>query len=71
MEESAFPSSWKRAICTLMIIAGLAIYIYWGITYGAWNILAPEYVGIYGLVLALTGIGAAGLLLMRWEKVDF
>ncbi len=70
MEEDAFPMSWKRAICTLMIIAGLVIYIYWGISYGAWNILAPEHVGIYGLVLALTGIGAAGLLLMRWEKED-
>lgn len=70
MERDAFPVSWKRAICALMIVAGLAIYIYWGFTYGAWNFLAPEYVGIYGLMLAFIGIGAAGLLLLRWQSEE-
>ncbi len=70
MEEEVFPTSWKRAVCTLMIIAGLSIYIYWGFMYGAWNILAMEYVGIWGMVLGFVGIGLAGLLLLKWEEED-
>ncbi|HIJ00040.1 MAG: hypothetical protein PWQ88_800 [Candidatus Methanomethylophilaceae archaeon] len=70
MDNPAFPVAWKRAICVLLIIAGLALYLYWGIMYGAWYFLAVEYVGLYGLMLAFIGIGVVGLLILRWETED-
>lgn len=70
MGDSAVPTLLKKALCALFIVAGVAIYLSWGILHGAWNPFIAENLGIYSLMAVLIGIGAVGLLILRWEEEE-
>ena len=40
-------------------------YLSWGLTYGSWNLLRPEWVGAYAVTVVLVGFGLVGMLLYR------
>ena len=37
MEDPAFPTVVKKALCMLFIAMGVILYLTWGIVYGSWN----------------------------------
>ncbi len=48
-----------------LLSIGLALYVAWGILYNAWNLFAPENLGIYALVVVMVVFGGVGMLLYR------
>ncbi len=64
-EEKAkmFPKKVAIAFYAFLILLGVFMYIGWGIAFGTWNLLAPESVGVYSIVVILLGFGIIGLLL--------
>jgi hypothetical protein len=64
-EEKAeiFPKKVAVVFYAFLIVLGIFMYIGWGIYFGTWNLLAPESVGVYSIVIILIGFGIAGLLL--------
>lgn len=48
-----------------LLSLGVALYIAWGILYNAWNVFAPENLGIYALVVIMVVFGGTGMLLYR------
>ena len=65
-------SEWQRkvilAFYALLLIAGIAVYWYWGLTYNIWNPFTREDIGIYTIVVPLIAFGLIGLLLYRKKK---
>jgi hypothetical protein len=47
----------------LVLAGGLAIYIVWGIMYGAWNILDISNIAMYSVFFVMVGAGVVGLML--------
>ena len=58
-----FPKKVAVVFYAFLIVLGIFMYIGWGIYFGTWNLLAPESVGVYSIVIILIGFGIAGLLL--------
>jgi hypothetical protein len=48
-----------------LLSVGVALYVAWGILYNAWNLFAPENLGIYALVVVMLVFGGTGMLLYR------
>ncbi len=48
-----------------LLSIGVALYVAWGILYNAWNLFAPENLGIYALVVVMVVFGGVGMLLYR------
>jgi len=63
--EVAFPRRIAFLFYSLVFIAGIAFYIAWGLTYGAWNLLAPDWIGAYAVTAILLGFGVVGMLLYK------
>lgn len=68
MEDPAFPASIKKALSALFIIIGVAIYLFWGLYFGAWNPFDADYIGVYSLMVVFIGLGVMGLIVMRLEE---
>ncbi|MFQ5885183.1 MAG: hypothetical protein ACE5IO_08810 [Thermoplasmata archaeon] len=64
-EEKAeiFPKKVAVAFYAFLIVLGIFMYVGWGIYYGTWNLLEPESVGVYSIVVILLGFGITGILL--------
>lgn len=65
MPEVAFPRRVAFAFYSLLLFAGILFYLIWGFTYGAWNLLEPQWVGAYAVTIILVGFGIVGMLLYR------
>ena len=65
MAEVAFPRAVAFWFYALAFLAGVLFYIIWGFTYGAWNLLRPEWVGAYAVTIILVAFGLVGMLLYR------
>lgn len=63
--EVAFPRGVAFAFYALLFLGGIVFYITWGFAYGAWNLLAPEWLGAYAVIVVLIGFGVVGMLLYR------
>lgn len=65
MAEVPFPRKVAFWFFALAFLAGILFYLLWGLSYGSWNILRPEWVGAYAVTLILVGFGIVGMLLYR------
>lgn len=63
--EVAFPRRVLFFLYALIFLAGIAFYAVWGLAYGAWNLLAPDWIGAYAVTVILVGFGLVGMLLYR------
>lgn len=63
--EVAFPRRASFAFYALLFLGGIVFYLTWGFAYGAWNLLAPEWLGAYAVTVVLVGFGLVGMLLYR------
>ncbi len=64
-EEKSAAFSKKVAVTffALLIVLGVLMYLGWGVYFGTWNLLAPESLGVYSIVVILLGFGITGVLL--------
>lgn len=62
-KDKIFPKKVAVAFYAFLIVLGVFMYIGWGIYFGTWNLLAPENVGVYSIVVILLGFGITGVLL--------
>lgn len=62
-KSERFPKKVAVAFYLLLIVLGIFMYIGWGIAFGTWDLLAPENVGVYSIVVILLGFGITGVLL--------
>ncbi|HEX9341171.1 MAG TPA: hypothetical protein VF992_08400 [Thermoplasmata archaeon] len=65
MPEIPFPRSVAFWFYALTLLAGILFYVLWGLSYGSWNLLRPEWVGAYAVTVVLVGFGIVGMLLYR------
>ena len=63
--EVAFPRAVAFWFYALAFLAGILFYLIWGLSYGSWNLLRPEWVGAYAVTIVLVGFGIVGMLLYR------
>jgi len=63
--EVAFPRAIAFWFYFLTFLAGIVFYVVWGLAYGSWNLLSPEWVGAYAVTVILLGFGLVGMLLYR------
>jgi len=63
--EVAFPRRVAFAFYALSFLGGIAFYLTWGFTYGAWNLFAPDWIGAYAVTVILVGFGLVGMLLYK------
>lgn len=47
-----------RGFCVLLLVAGILLYLGWGLMFGAWS-----DVGLYSVVVLLVGFGLVGTIL--------
>lgn len=62
-EARAFPRKVAIAFYAFLIVLGIIMYVGWGMFFGTWDLLAPENVGVYSIVVILIGFGITGVLL--------
>lgn len=64
-EEKAetFPKKVAIAFYAFLIVLGILMYVGWGLYFGTWDLLAPENIGVYSIVIILLGFGITGVLL--------
>ncbi|MEE9224103.1 MAG: hypothetical protein V3U51_05080 [Thermoplasmata archaeon] len=62
-EASAFPRKVAFAFYAFLIVLGILMYLGWGMFFGSWDLLAPENIGVYSIVVILIGFGITGVLL--------
>jgi hypothetical protein len=65
-----FPRAVAFWFYALAFAAGILFYVIWGLTYGSWNLLRPEWVGAYAVTIVLVGFGIVGMLLYRAPRVE-
>lgn len=65
MAEVAVPRKFAFWFYSLAFLAGILFYLIWGITYGSWNLFAPEWVGAYAVTIILVAFGVVGMLLYK------
>jgi hypothetical protein len=63
--EVAFPRAVAFWFYFLTFLGGVVFYVVWGLTYGSWNLLQPEWVGAYAVTVILIAFGLIGMLLYR------
>jgi len=63
--EVAFPRRVTFAFYSILFLAGVIFYVAWGLAYGSWYLLAPEWIGVYAVTVILVGFGLVGMLLHR------
>jgi len=63
--EVPFPRSVAFWFYALTFLGGIIFYFIWGLSYGSWNLLRPEWVGAYAVTVVLVGFGIVGMLLYR------
>ena len=63
--EVALPRRVAFMFYALLFVAGILVYLIWGIAYGTWNIFAPPNLGVYAVTVVLLGFGLLGMLLYR------
>jgi len=51
--------------CIALVVAGIAFYWFWGLTFGTWNLFATESLGAYSIFILMIGFGLIGAVLMR------
>jgi hypothetical protein len=68
MAENLFPQKVKKGLSLLLILAGILMYVGWGIAYGSWNMFSPSYIGVYAIVIVLLALGVLGFLLSTEES---
>lgn len=49
----------------VLLIGGLALYWFWGVTYDTWNPFTRGNIGVYTIYVPLMAFGLIGLLLFR------
>lgn len=64
-EPSAIPRQIAFWFYTLLLAAGIAFYLAWGLWYGSWNIFEPRNAGVYAVTAILVGFGVVGVFLYR------
>lgn len=64
-EEVRFPRPIAFAFYAVLFLAGIAFYLIWGFTYGAWNLFAADWIGAYAVTVTLVGFGIVGMLLYK------
>jgi hypothetical protein len=47
----------------LTLVAGLTLYVAWGLLYDSWNLLDIDHIAIYSIFMVLAGLGAVGFYL--------
>ena len=62
-EARAFPKKVAFAFYAFLIVLGILMYVGWGIYFGSWDLLAPQNIGVYSIVVILIGFGITGVLL--------
>lgn len=62
-EARAFPKKVAFAFYAFLIVLGLLMYVGWGMYFGSWDLLAPQNIGVYSIVVILIGFGITGVLL--------
>lgn len=62
-EARAFPKKIAFAFYAFLIVLGILMYLGWGIYFGSWDLLAPQNIGVYSIVVILIGFGITGVLL--------
>lgn len=65
MAEVAFPRAVAFWFYFLAFLAGVVFYVAWGLSYGSWNLLRSEWIGVYAVTVILVGFGLVGMLLYR------
>ncbi len=65
MADIPFPRSVAFWFYALTFLAGIMFYVIWGLSYGSWNLLRPEWVGAYAVTVVLVGFGIVGMILYR------
>jgi hypothetical protein len=68
MAENHFPQKVKMGLSLLLILAGILMYVGWGIAYGSWNMFSANYIGVYAIVIVLLVLGVLGFLLSKEES---
>lgn len=64
-EEVGFPRRIAFGFYAALFVAGIALYLIWGFVYGAWNLFATDWIGMYSATAALVGFGIVGMLLYK------
>jgi hypothetical protein len=62
-KAKAFPKKVAIAFYAFLIVLGIMMYVGWGAFFGTWDLLAPENVGVYSIVIILLGFGITGVIL--------
>ncbi len=65
MAEVEFPRRVAFAFYFILFLAGIVFYLIWGFYYGAWNLLAADWIGAYAVTVVLVGFGIVGMLLYK------
>lgn len=64
-QEVALPRIYKLVFSFLVLIGGLALYIFWAASYDAWT-----DIGLYSVVIILIGFGLVGIFLYTRKEVE-
>ena len=62
-EARAFPKKVALAFYAFLVVLGILMYLGWGMYFGSWDLLAPQNIGVYSIVVILIGFGITGVLL--------
>ncbi|MCK5291863.1 MAG: hypothetical protein KAR39_07595 [Thermoplasmata archaeon] len=62
-EARAFPRKVALAFYAFLMVLGILMYLGWGVFFGSWDLLAPQNIGVYSIVVILIGFGVVGVLL--------
>jgi hypothetical protein len=65
MAESKLPKRFTLVFSLLLIVAAIAFWVGWGVTYDGWNIFSSTYMGVYAIVVTLLAFGLLGLALFK------
>ncbi|UCF07521.1 MAG: hypothetical protein JSW28_07690 [Thermoplasmata archaeon] len=63
-QEVELPSIFKLIFSVLVLIAGVALYIFWAASYNAWT-----DIGLYSVCIIVIGFGVAGIFLSTRKEV--
>ncbi len=65
MAEVEFPHRIAFLFYLGLFMAGVILYLIWGFVYGAWNLFAADWIGVYAAIVILVGFGLVGMLLYK------
>ncbi len=64
-KDVELPTIFKLLFAILVLIAGLALYIFWAASYDAW-----ADIGLYAVVVPIIGFGLAGIFLFTRKEPE-